>query len=168
MSGSDCGHIFIWDRHTAEHLMLLEADNHVVNCLQPHPFDPSKMAFYRNQNISSSFVLVVNIRIMQIILEGSHESPLWLSLGSKLKTIITSFWQKVWGNRLKSLFSNISSKFYQLQEVWLTTLCTTYPNWISKPCYSSHVWVNVPEQTSLACSYLPFDVACVSPKRAVG
>ncbi|XP_037023295.2 DDB1- and CUL4-associated factor 6 isoform X2 [Artibeus jamaicensis] len=40
MSGSDCGHIFIWDRRTAEHLMLLEADNHVVNCLQPHPFDP--------------------------------------------------------------------------------------------------------------------------------
>ncbi|XP_057582417.1 DDB1- and CUL4-associated factor 6 isoform X2 [Hippopotamus amphibius kiboko] len=40
MSGSDCGHIFIWDRHSAEHLMLLEADNHVVNCLQPHPFDP--------------------------------------------------------------------------------------------------------------------------------
>uniref|UniRef100_A0A7N8YJX5 Ddb1 and cul4 associated factor 6 n=1 Tax=Mastacembelus armatus TaxID=205130 RepID=A0A7N8YJX5_9TELE len=38
--GSDCGHIFIWDRHTAEHLMLLEADNHVVNCLQPHPYDP--------------------------------------------------------------------------------------------------------------------------------
>lgn len=40
MSGSDCGHIFIWDRHSAEHLMLLEADNHVVNCLQPHPYDP--------------------------------------------------------------------------------------------------------------------------------
>ncbi|XP_077946387.1 DDB1- and CUL4-associated factor 6 isoform X8 [Gasterosteus aculeatus] len=40
MSGSDCGHIFVWDRHTAEHLMLLEADNHVVNCLQPHPYDP--------------------------------------------------------------------------------------------------------------------------------
>uniref|UniRef100_A0A1A8LA47 Ddb1 and cul4 associated factor 6 n=1 Tax=Nothobranchius pienaari TaxID=704102 RepID=A0A1A8LA47_9TELE len=40
MSGSDCGHIFIWDRHTAEHLMLLEADNHVVNCLQPHPYEP--------------------------------------------------------------------------------------------------------------------------------
>ncbi|XP_031656475.1 DDB1- and CUL4-associated factor 6 isoform X4 [Oncorhynchus kisutch] len=40
MSGSDCGHIFIWNRHTGEHLMLLEADNHVVNCLQPHPYDP--------------------------------------------------------------------------------------------------------------------------------
>ncbi|KAM9320171.1 DDB1- and CUL4-associated factor 6 [Gastrophryne carolinensis] len=40
ISGSDCGHIFIWDRQTAEHLMLLEADNHVVNCVQPHPYDP--------------------------------------------------------------------------------------------------------------------------------
>ncbi|XP_075709649.1 DDB1- and CUL4-associated factor 6 isoform X2 [Rhinoderma darwinii] len=40
ISGSDCGHIFIWDRHTTDHLMLLEADNHVVNCLQPHPYDP--------------------------------------------------------------------------------------------------------------------------------
>lgn len=42
MSGSDCGHIFIWDRYTAKLAMLLEADRHVVNCLQPHPIDPSK------------------------------------------------------------------------------------------------------------------------------
>ncbi|GFS61034.1 DDB1- and CUL4-associated factor 6 [Trichonephila clavipes] len=40
MSGSDCGHIFIWDRHTTELVMIMEADHHVVNCLQPHPFDP--------------------------------------------------------------------------------------------------------------------------------
>lgn len=40
MSGSDCGHIFIWDRETTELVMTLEADHHVVNCLQPHPFDP--------------------------------------------------------------------------------------------------------------------------------
>ncbi|XP_071114016.1 DDB1- and CUL4-associated factor 6-like [Haliotis cracherodii] len=40
MSGSDCGHIFVWDRHTSALVMLLEADRHVVNCLQPHPFDP--------------------------------------------------------------------------------------------------------------------------------
>lgn len=40
MSGSDCGHIFIWDRYTAKLAMLLEADRHVVNCLQPHPIDP--------------------------------------------------------------------------------------------------------------------------------
>ncbi|KAF5278530.1 hypothetical protein FQR65_LT15656 [Abscondita terminalis] len=40
MSGSDCGHIFIWDRKTANLKMLLEADQHVVNCLQPHPTLP--------------------------------------------------------------------------------------------------------------------------------
>ncbi|KAF7286479.1 DDB1- and CUL4-associated factor 6-like isoform X2 [Rhynchophorus ferrugineus] len=40
MSGSDCGHVFIWDRHTAELKMLLQADQHVVNCLRPHPHLP--------------------------------------------------------------------------------------------------------------------------------
>lgn len=40
MSGSDCGHVFIWNRHTAELKMLLQADQHVVNCLQPHPTLP--------------------------------------------------------------------------------------------------------------------------------
>ena len=42
LSGSDCGRIFIWDRHTTELVMYLEGDRHVVNCVQPHPFDPSK------------------------------------------------------------------------------------------------------------------------------
>ncbi|XP_053979426.1 DDB1- and CUL4-associated factor 6-like isoform X2 [Hylaeus volcanicus] len=40
MSGSDCGHVFIWDKDTAKLCMLLEADQHVVNCLQPHPYLP--------------------------------------------------------------------------------------------------------------------------------
>lgn len=40
MSGSDCGHVFTWDRRTGELVMLLEADSHVVNCLQPHPTLP--------------------------------------------------------------------------------------------------------------------------------
>ena len=40
MSGSDCGHIFIWDRYTAKLVMLLEGDRHVVNCVQPHPYYP--------------------------------------------------------------------------------------------------------------------------------
>ncbi|KAL1495021.1 hypothetical protein ABEB36_010510 [Hypothenemus hampei] len=40
MSGSDCGHVFVWDRHTAELRMLLQADQHVVNCLRPHPVFP--------------------------------------------------------------------------------------------------------------------------------
>ncbi|KAF4523573.1 hypothetical protein B566_EDAN014884 [Ephemera danica] len=40
MSGSDCGHVFVWERETGELAMLLEADKHVVNCLQPHPYLP--------------------------------------------------------------------------------------------------------------------------------
>lgn len=40
MSGSDCGHVFTWNRRTGELVMLMEADQHVVNCLQPHPTMP--------------------------------------------------------------------------------------------------------------------------------
>lgn len=40
MSGSDCGHVFIWQRDNAQLRMLLQADQHVVNCLQPHPSLP--------------------------------------------------------------------------------------------------------------------------------
>ncbi|CAB4055951.1 DCAF6 [Lepeophtheirus salmonis] len=40
LSGSDCGHIFGWDRESENVVLLLEADRHVVNCIQPHPFDP--------------------------------------------------------------------------------------------------------------------------------
>lgn len=40
MSGSDCGHVFIWDRYTCDIVMLLVADSHVVNCIQPHPNRP--------------------------------------------------------------------------------------------------------------------------------
>uniref|UniRef100_A0A671P5L8 DDB1- and CUL4-associated factor 6-like n=1 Tax=Sinocyclocheilus anshuiensis TaxID=1608454 RepID=A0A671P5L8_9TELE len=62
MSGSDCGHIFIWDRHTGEHLMLLEADNHVVNCLQPHPYDPSEQNIPKNnrRRTNKDFVIARN------------------------------------------------------------------------------------------------------------
>lgn len=40
LSGSDCGRIFIWDKYTAELAMILQGDKHVVNCVQPHPYDP--------------------------------------------------------------------------------------------------------------------------------
>lgn len=41
LSGSDCGRIFIWNKDTTEIVMILQGDRHVVNCVQPHPFDPS-------------------------------------------------------------------------------------------------------------------------------
>lgn len=41
VSGSDCGHIFLWDKETEEVVQFLEGDSTgVVNCLEPHPFAP--------------------------------------------------------------------------------------------------------------------------------
>lgn len=40
LSGSDCGRIFIWDKYSSEVVMILQGDKHVVNCVQPHPYDP--------------------------------------------------------------------------------------------------------------------------------
>ena len=41
VSGSDCGHIFFWSIEDQKLAMFMEGDHHVVNCLQPHPTDPS-------------------------------------------------------------------------------------------------------------------------------
>ncbi|XP_022224178.1 DDB1- and CUL4-associated factor 6-like isoform X2 [Drosophila obscura] len=40
MSGSDCGHIFVWNRQTGKVVKTLLADNRVVNRVQPHPTLP--------------------------------------------------------------------------------------------------------------------------------
>ena len=32
VSGSDCGHIFIWDKNTSETVLVLEADKVYMNC----------------------------------------------------------------------------------------------------------------------------------------
>jgi len=40
LSGSDCGHLFGWSVESGELVLLLEADRHVVNCVQPHPHQP--------------------------------------------------------------------------------------------------------------------------------
>ncbi|KAJ4831326.1 hypothetical protein Tsubulata_036425 [Turnera subulata] len=40
MSGSDCGHIFIWKKQTARLVRLMIGDRHIVNQLEPHPHMP--------------------------------------------------------------------------------------------------------------------------------
>lgn len=40
MSGSDCGHIFVWQRKTGKVVKTLLADHRVVNRVQPHPTLP--------------------------------------------------------------------------------------------------------------------------------
>lgn len=36
-SGSDCGRIFIWRKKGGELIRVMEADKHVVNCVESHP-----------------------------------------------------------------------------------------------------------------------------------
>ncbi|EOA16603.1 hypothetical protein CARUB_v10004776mg [Capsella rubella] len=40
VSGSDCGRIFIWRKKDGELLRAIEADKHVVNCVESHPHMP--------------------------------------------------------------------------------------------------------------------------------
>ncbi|CDW53692.1 DDB1 and CUL4 associated factor 6 [Trichuris trichiura] len=40
ISGSDCGRIFVWNKLTGDIVAVHEGDQHVVNCVQPHPFMP--------------------------------------------------------------------------------------------------------------------------------
>uniref|UniRef100_A0A6S8J0R5 Uncharacterized protein n=2 Tax=Dunaliella tertiolecta TaxID=3047 RepID=A0A6S8J0R5_DUNTE len=44
ISGSDCGHIFIWQKRDGELKKLLRGDAWVVNCLEPHPWQPLVLA----------------------------------------------------------------------------------------------------------------------------
>jgi len=37
VSGSDCGRIFIWRKRDGELIRVMEADKHVVNCIESHP-----------------------------------------------------------------------------------------------------------------------------------
>ncbi|OXV09495.1 hypothetical protein Egran_02739 [Elaphomyces granulatus] len=41
VSGSDSGHIFIWDRKTSKLVNILEGDDDVVNVVQGHPYEPT-------------------------------------------------------------------------------------------------------------------------------
>lgn len=40
ISGSDCGHIFAWDKKSGRIVNIIEADKHVVNCVQENPLYP--------------------------------------------------------------------------------------------------------------------------------
>lgn len=40
LSGSDCGHIFIWKKKGAKLVRLMVGDRHIVNQLAPHPYIP--------------------------------------------------------------------------------------------------------------------------------
>ncbi|KAG0503147.1 hypothetical protein HPP92_003219 [Vanilla planifolia] len=40
VSGSDCGHVFIWKKKDGELMRMMVGDKQIVNCVEPHPFFP--------------------------------------------------------------------------------------------------------------------------------
>ncbi|KAF0983456.1 hypothetical protein FDP41_010521 [Naegleria fowleri] len=44
LSGSDCGNVFVWDKKTGCIINVIKGDDHVVNCLAPHPIYPGVLA----------------------------------------------------------------------------------------------------------------------------
>ncbi|XP_057616624.1 DDB1- and CUL4-associated factor 8-like, partial [Chionomys nivalis] len=41
MSGSDCGHIFIWEKSSCQIVQFVKADERgIINCIDPHPYLP--------------------------------------------------------------------------------------------------------------------------------
>lgn len=74
MAGSDGGHIFIWDRHTANILKVLKSDETIVNCVQPHQSSSfiassgiDKVIRLWSPNFSVSFFLNKNVFFYKII-----------------------------------------------------------------------------------------------------
>ncbi|XP_072982926.1 uncharacterized protein [Typha latifolia] len=40
VSGSDCGHIYIWKKNGGELVCMMVGDKHIVNSVEPHPYFP--------------------------------------------------------------------------------------------------------------------------------
>ncbi|XP_044180066.1 DDB1- and CUL4-associated factor 8-like, partial [Acropora millepora] len=52
VSGSDCGHIFLWDKQTEEVVQFLQGDNTKTDiCLEPHPHAPVLATSGHDHNI---------------------------------------------------------------------------------------------------------------------
>lgn len=40
VSGSDCGHVYIWKKKGGELVRMMVGDKNIVNCVEPHPYVP--------------------------------------------------------------------------------------------------------------------------------
>ncbi|CAL2029893.1 unnamed protein product [Caenorhabditis brenneri] len=63
ISGSDCGHMYIWNRDTAKLQGIWKADNHILNIVQPHP----------NQFMLATSGIDEEIRLWQPFLERAED-----------------------------------------------------------------------------------------------
>lgn len=74
ISGSDCGHIFFWNKNTGKIVNVIEADKRVVNCVQENPLFPA---------LASSGI-DYDVKIWQPILKNSEVEQ---NINSKINLI---------------------------------------------------------------------------------
>ncbi|KAG6461751.1 hypothetical protein O3G_MSEX012834 [Manduca sexta] len=81
MSGSDCGHFFMWEKNSESIVQFRPADNHgVVNVVEPHPRYP----------ILASCGVDKEVKIWA---PYSNEDPTFLGLANTVRLNATSDWQ---------------------------------------------------------------------------
>ncbi|KAM7527880.1 hypothetical protein LguiB_031290 [Lonicera macranthoides] len=74
LSGSDCGHIFIWKKKGAELVRVMVGDRHIVNHLEPHPYLPVLATCGIEKNIKLWAPMSNNVRPLPHDLEEIMES----------------------------------------------------------------------------------------------
>lgn len=71
VSGSDCGHVFIWDRKSTTIAAILHGDQDIVNVIEPHPYEPM-LAVSGIDNTIKIFSADSKERKRAVLNEGIH------------------------------------------------------------------------------------------------
>lgn len=93
LSGSDCGHIFIWKKKGGELVRMMVGDRHIVNQLEQHPLIPVFASCGIEKNIklwapSSNFIKHLPDNVQEVNpLQGLD----WLRRHSKIMCLNSSF-----------------------------------------------------------------------------
>uniref|UniRef100_A0A453IBN5 Uncharacterized protein n=1 Tax=Aegilops tauschii subsp. strangulata TaxID=200361 RepID=A0A453IBN5_AEGTS len=86
LSGSDCGHVFIWRKNGGELMRIMRGDKHIVNCIEPHPHFPFLATSGIDSTIkiwtpSSSKVMQLPQYANKVIASNARERQFYASRG---------------------------------------------------------------------------------------
>ncbi|GKV23960.1 hypothetical protein SLEP1_g33630 [Rubroshorea leprosula] len=110
VSGSDCGRIFIWRKKGGELIRVIEADKHVVNCIESHP----------HTTVLASSGIETDIKIWTP--KAEERAPLpenieQLSSEGDLKYQISiSSWKYIFETELEIIHTLYTSPFYPFND----------------------------------------------------
>ncbi|XBH56706.1 hypothetical protein VPH35_078469 [Triticum aestivum] len=86
LSGSDCGHLFIWRKNGGELMRIMRGDKHIVNCIEPYPHFPFLATSGIDSTIkiwtpSSSKVMQLPQYANKVIASNARERQFYASRG---------------------------------------------------------------------------------------